>query len=224
MGISKNMQPPHGHLISEIQPDWPGRLTEPCRLRFWEIEDFFKCPVIGWCLDIAEQREILRKEGICIKGNSDFETHALVVESLESENPLSRKIDRRLNRKYKKEMGKSTEQAPSSNRHPEQSLPLDLSRMHILIVGGLPKMEFLYRRLIEENGGIFDYHNGQVRGGTKELEHQVIRADVVLCPIDHNSHAAALAAKRFGKKHGKPVRMLPNSSLSTISQALQAVF
>jgi hypothetical protein len=43
---------------------------------------------------------------VCIKGNSDFEIHALVVESLESENPLSRKMDRWLNRKYKKEMRK----------------------------------------------------------------------------------------------------------------------
>jgi len=71
---------------------------------------------------------------------------------------------------------------------------------------------------------MFQYHDGQVRGGIKKLEHQVIRADMVLCPIDYNSHAAALAAKRFGKKHGKPVQMLPNSSLNTIYQALQAFF
>lgn len=76
------------------------------RLRFWEIEDFFQCPAIGWCLDIAEQREILRKERICIKDNPDFKSHALAVESIEDENTLSRKLYRRLNRKYKKEVKK----------------------------------------------------------------------------------------------------------------------
>jgi len=213
----------HGHLISEIAPDLSERLSGPPRLRFWEIEDFFKCPVIGWCLDIAEQREILRKEGICVKDKSDFEAHGLAVESLERENNISRKLDFWLNRKYKKELEKSIDQLSASSRHAEQFLPLDLSQMRILIVGGLPKMEFLYRRLIEENGGMFDYHDGHVRGGIREIEHQVRRADVVLCPVDYNSHAAALAVKRLGKKHRKPVRMLPSSSLSAISQALLAV-
>jgi len=74
------------------------------RLRFWEIEDFFKCPVIGWCLDIAEQKELLRKERISIKGKSNLEIHETLVKSLDDENPLSRRIDFWLNRKYQKKM------------------------------------------------------------------------------------------------------------------------
>jgi hypothetical protein len=50
------------------------------------------------------KREILRKEGICVKGKSDFEAHTLLVESLESENRISRRLDLRLNRKYTKEL------------------------------------------------------------------------------------------------------------------------
>jgi hypothetical protein len=174
MGISDNMHlTEHERLMSDMAPDLPESIGEPSRLRFWEIDASFKCPVIGWCLDIAEQRKILRKEGMCAKTD-----------------------------------------------HAEQFLPLDLSQIHILTVGGLPKMEGLYRRLIEDSGGMFEYHDGNVSGGIKDLEHQVRRADFILCPVDHNSHAASLAVKRLGKKHGKPVRMLSNSSLSTISQTV----
>jgi hypothetical protein len=82
MGISNNMQlTTHEHPMSEVAPDLTERLTGPPRLRFWEIDDSFKCPVVGWCLDMAEQREILRKEGICVKGKSDFEAHTLLVDS-----------------------------------------------------------------------------------------------------------------------------------------------
>jgi len=77
--------------------------------------------------------------------------------------------------------------------------------------------------LVEESGGMFDYHDGHVSGGIKQLEHQVRRADVVLCPIDYNSHAASLAVKKLGKKHRKPVKILSNSSLNSISQTLLAV-
>jgi DNA repair exonuclease SbcCD ATPase subunit len=409
MGIPNNMQiTTHEHLMNDMAPDLTARLAGPPRLRSWEIDASFKCPVIGWCLDIAEQREILRKEGICVKDKSDFEAHGLLVESLMDENHISRRLDFWLNRKYKKELkkfsalaqgefieqweaslkrgeiegilwvavtkadlsreartrifgdvhmemhvraaqiGKERQrfdkekersgilsrklkeanrrtktvrrenerlqeelskksrlyddlarkncelgkkllrrskestissltkkhealqeqgqkyvekissletklrnlqtrrrnllvklnkqrqinflilkelekplgQLSASSRHAEQSLPLDLSQMRILIVGGLPKMELLYRRLIEESGGMFDYHDGHMRGGIKELDHQVRRADVVLCSIDYNSHAASLAVKRLGKKHGKSIRMLSNSSLSAISQAL----
>ena len=37
-----------------------GDLTNPLPLRFWEIDHFFKCPAVGTCLDIAEQKQILK--------------------------------------------------------------------------------------------------------------------------------------------------------------------
>ena len=68
------------YLSSEIAPDWRA-IEEPLRLRFWEIDDSFKCPVIGTCLDITEQRQILKKEGISVKNKSDFEIHEIIVGS-----------------------------------------------------------------------------------------------------------------------------------------------
>jgi hypothetical protein len=395
------------YLSSEIASD-RGAIGEPCRLKPWEINDSLKCPVIGTCLDISEQKQILKKEGISVKNESDFEIHEIIVGSSESEDRLSRRIDSWLNRKFKKEitafskleenefihlwksrlkdgkiegilwvaatrsdlsskamrvifgdihmemhlnarknrekrqnlnyqeeknhiltqrlkeatrtkkiltrenerlkkelsklyrvsallekekkelewklseiqedslvaslqtenhvllakakelsgdirnyqkqvktivnqnnkLSSTLEKQCEMNGHlrremkrinthgaalnrPVETCPsFDLSQKRILIVGGISKMESLYRQLIEENGGIFEYHDGYMKGGTKGLENQLRRADVVLCPINYNSHAASLAAKRLCKKYNKPFRVLASSSLSTISKVL----
>ena len=63
MGISHDMQhTTKEHLIIQITPDLDAMFLEDARLRSWEIDMSFRCLVIGWCLDIEEQREILRKE------------------------------------------------------------------------------------------------------------------------------------------------------------------
>jgi len=379
------------------------------RLRFWEIEGFFKCPVIGWCFDIAEQKEVLRKEGISIKGRSNLQVHEILVKSLDDENPLSRRIDFWLNRKYQKEINElssleqgefikrweaslerdemdgilwvavtkadlsaevrrsifgdvhmemhvrakqidnerqkldqerkrneslleSAKEASRMNKilkreneglrnelaiacrlsdtlqrqnqelekelakgnensvivslqkenaqlraerdgnlkqlsvyqgelrtlenrnnkllsklkkleqirfqrsnelessikqiqgssPPDPASSIDLSKMCVLVVGGLPKMEALYRRLIERNRGIFEYHDGRMSMGPKDLVNQVRRADLVLCCIDHSSHTSALVVRKLCKKYQKPFQMLINSSLNNIFLALLA--
>lgn len=96
----------------------------------------------------------------------------------------------------------------------------NLCQKRILIVGGIARMESQYRRLIEEGGGVLEYHEGNMKGGTRQLENSLRRADIVLCPVNCNSHAACSMVKNLGKKHKKPVHMLPNFSLSAISRAL----
>ena len=404
------------HLVADDQlmgllvPEPQLSLNHHTRLRIWEIQERFKCPVIGWCFDITEQKEVLRKEGISTKDKSNFEIHEIVVESLGEENHLSRRIDSWLNRKYQKEIkelsalkqeefiqhwnasikkgevegilwvavtktdlsteveksifgdmhmemhvrakqignerqrlnqeGKRNEiltesvrevsrtnkvlkreneglknelailcrlsdtlrgqnqelenelskvnendfiaslqrenvelraerdgilkqisvyegelrklqnqnnkllfklkkqsqtrirrsnesespihqNAGSSLHDPVSSL--DLSQRCVLLVGGLPPMESLYRQLIEGNKGIFEYHDGRMNAGAKELAGQVRRADLVLCCIDHSSHTAALVVKKLCKKYKKPFQMLLNSSLNNIFLALLAV-
>jgi hypothetical protein len=54
-------------------------------LRFWEIDHFFKCPVVGMCLTLSEQKQLLKKSGIPAKKKSPFEIHETLVASLESE-------------------------------------------------------------------------------------------------------------------------------------------
>ncbi|MCD4805265.1 MAG: DUF2325 domain-containing protein [Desulfobacterales bacterium] len=53
------------------------------------------------------------------------------------------------------------------------------------------------------------------------MEGLVRRSDMVLCPVNCNSHNACLCVKKLCKKYCKPVQMLPSSSSSSISQALK---
>ncbi len=103
-----------------------------------------------------------------------------------------------------------------------QSCPsFDLCKKRVLIVGGISRMESLYRQVVERSGGIFEYHDGHVRGGVSKLECSLRRADIVLCPVNCNSHAACTIVKQPGKKHHKPVQMLSGSGLNAIFQGIR---
>lgn len=95
-----------------------------------------------------------------------------------------------------------------------------LCEKRVLIVGGIERMEKAYRKFIEERGGIFEYHAGHMKSGGKALENSVQRADLVLCPVNCNSHGACLKVKSLGKKYNKPVHMLSNFSLSTLARTM----
>lgn len=103
----------------------------------------------------------------------------------------------------------------------ENCAAFDLCKKRVLIVGGIARMETLYRQLIESSGGVFEYHEGHMKGGSKELESSLKRSDIVLCPVNRNSHAACTMVKNLGKKHNKPVHMLPNFSLNIVSQVIR---
>lgn len=99
----------------------------------------------------------------------------------------------------------------------------DLCQKRILIVGGIERMESAYRKLVEDRGGILEYHAGHMKSGGKALENSVQRADLVLCPVNCNSHGACLMVKNLGKKYKKPVHMLPNFSLSTLARTVEEI-
>ena len=377
-------------------------------LKFWEIDPFFKCPVVGICLTLSEQKQVLKKAGISPKGKSPFEIHEILVGCSEKENRVSKQMERLVHRKFRaeitpllelnekvfmghwascfyggtfagvfwaaairpdlsdeargrifgdihmsmhenvehsarfkrqltlyreeaakmsakareaarsrktlqkenaklrkdqedlcnrmaadeKEMVRLTEALSStkaaagtdnlerdikrldgnladlmetikekdrqladfekknrrlsealvkqkgvsaslqkevemliqgafrSNRCDETCPSYDLCQRRVLMVGGLTKIKSLYRQVIEAKNGIFEYHDGYMQNGTKNLEHRVRRADVVLCPVNCNSHAACALVKKLGKKHKKPVRLLASSSLNAIGEAI----
>lgn len=111
-------------------------------------------------------------------------------------------------------------QALCMDRCDETCPSYDLCQKRILIVGGMTRMEKLFRELIEGRGGKFEYHNGCLKGGRKQLEASLKRADVILCPINCNSHSACTAVKTMAKKHNKAFHMLENSSVNTVSEVL----
>lgn len=169
-----------------------------------------------------EQKNRLLKMNLeKLSGRIQQKQHQVV--SLQEKNMrLSTKLDRQrdLNRHFNTRMHDIIQDSCDSN-HCDASCPaFDLCEKRILIVGGITRMESLYRDLIESCGGIFEYHDGYMKKGAKKLESRFRRADIVLCPVSCNSHAACLLVKNLGKKHNKPVHMLPNSSLSTVSRAI----
>ncbi|MCD6224985.1 MAG: DUF2325 domain-containing protein [Deltaproteobacteria bacterium] len=95
-----------------------------------------------------------------------------------------------------------------------------LCSKRILIVGGITKIKHLYKQLVESSGGEFDYHDGYMNNGKINIEARVMRADLVICPVNCNSHTACERVKKLCRKFGRPVKMLSNSSLSSISDAL----
>jgi len=76
--------------------------TERGRLKIWEIDNCFKCPIVGTCVTLAEQKHLLKKAGVCLKKKSPFDIHEILVASCEGENRLSRKFDAMLERKFGK--------------------------------------------------------------------------------------------------------------------------
>jgi hypothetical protein len=96
----------------------------------------------------------------------------------------------------------------------------DLCEKRVLIVGGIERMEKSYREFVEKRGGTLEYHSGHMKSGGKALERSVQRADLVLCPVNCNSHGACIMVKNLGKKYRKPVQMLKNYSLSAIARAV----
>jgi hypothetical protein len=95
-----------------------------------------------------------------------------------------------------------------------------LCSKRILIVGGITKIKHLYKQLVESSGGEFDYHDGYMNNGKINIEARVMRADLVICPVNCNSHVACEKVKKLCRKFDRPVKMLANSSLSSISDAL----
>lgn len=90
----------------------------------------------------------------------------------------------------------------------------------VLFVGGLETLRPHYQNLVESGGGEFKHVDGSSGSSQRALQPMVSWADVVLCPIDFNSHRACLNVKALCKKMQKPYHILANSSMSHISRVL----
>lgn len=175
---------------------------------------------------------MMELEARCRQMEAELREKAGQIQSLKQENTrlchrcesLSEELDRF---KFAREHWKNEMRAglcSMMESHPcdDHCPAFGLCRKRVLIVGGIARMESLYRKLIEDEGGRLEYHDGSVKGGSRKLEGSLKRADIVLCPVNCNSHAACALVKRLGKKHKKPVHMMANFSLSAVSQMLGA--
>jgi hypothetical protein len=207
--------------LQKAQADLTGRLAdsekEQVRLKN-ELEELKRCHS---GLRFERQNAELKAD---LKGLSrEMREKEGQIVVLRAENSmLSSEIDRQrgLSERFQKEARELVKAMVAQKRCDATCPSFDLCKRRVLIVGGLTKMEALYRQMIEDGGGIFEYHDGYVRNGLRNLENRLRRADIVLCPTSCNSHAACSLVKSLGKKHNKPVCILVSSSLSAMAQAL----
>ena len=114
-----------------------------------------------------------------------------------------------------------TMDCPNENSCIKEACPqYKLCAKRIFMIGGITKMKSFYRDVIENAGGEFDYHDGYLKSSKAHLEARVKRCDMVVCPVNCNSHNACLRVKKLCNKHNKTVKFLHSSSLSAVSQAL----
>jgi hypothetical protein len=168
----------------------------------------------------AENQELKNKIEELSGVIKDYQQEIQTMEYLNAKLLSKYNREKEINGHLRKQEAAFMQQITASIQSDNDHSAFDLGFKRVLIVGGMTKLETLYRELIEEKEGIFEYHDGYMNGGSTGLENKVKRADVVLCPVNCNSHNACSMVKRLSKKHERPVYMLSSSSLSSISQAL----
>lgn len=85
-------------LSPALPPQGGGRRTT--RLKLWDLEEKYHCPVVGTCLTLAELEKLARKTGY---GGKRFEPYALHVEAVSlslDRNAASEAMQKTLERKY----------------------------------------------------------------------------------------------------------------------------
>ncbi|WP_022665432.1 DUF2325 domain-containing protein [Desulfospira joergensenii] len=95
-----------------------------------------------------------------------------------------------------------------------------LCARRIFMIGGITKMKAYYKDIVEKAGGEFDYHDGYMKNANTDLEAKVKKSDLVLCPVNCNSHTACTQVKKLCNLHNTPLKILSSSSLSAVSQAV----
>lgn len=111
-------------------------------------------------------------------------------------------------------------QAQNSGCRKEACSQYQLCARRIFMIGGITKMKAFYKDIIEKAGGKFEYHDGYIKGAGINIESRVKRSDLVLCPVNCNSHNACIKVKKLCNQHKTPLKILSSSSLSAVSQAV----
>ncbi len=84
----------------------PGAINSIIFNPIWKICSNLKCSIVGVCLTIAEQRRILKKEGLSFKREVSLQVHEIVMGYLDKENKVSAKVDLFIKHKYRKDISK----------------------------------------------------------------------------------------------------------------------
>ena len=100
-------------------------------------------------------------------------------------------------------------------------LPLHLEGRRVALVGGIESLECHYRQVVESVGGNFSRHDGDNGGSARGLQECILGADLVVCPVEVNSHNAAKAVKRMCKECGVPCCFPRTASITGLRKAME---
>ena len=172
---------------------------------------------------IEQENQMLKKqteEFMVTAGEKDRQMASLQEKNCRLFSEIAQQQE--INRRVTSEAEQILREIIDANRCNPGCPSFDLCKKRVLIVGGIKRMACLYRELIESKGGIFEYHDGYMKNGVRDLESRLKRADIILCPVNCNSHAACTLVKQLGKKYQKPVQMLSGFGLNKIIKNIQA--
>ncbi len=62
-------------------------------MNIWEIENHFKCPVVGAILSVEKHKSILKKCGYKVKSMKSYEYHQQIMTKLDDANNVSIKVN-----------------------------------------------------------------------------------------------------------------------------------
>jgi hypothetical protein len=166
-----------------------------------QIENLNQC-----CEQFKEQRDAILSKNYALD-----EKLAKCNQEIRSQNSIIKQLKEELRDLLRNSSGECTNDTCPN---------FDLCGKRVLIVGGLSKINSMYRQIVTEHNGQFEYHDGYRCGYATSLQASIEHSDIILCPVDVNSHSACLTVKKHCKAAGKGFQMLRKSSLSSIKSAL----
>jgi Uncharacterized protein conserved in bacteria (DUF2325) len=99
--------------------------------------------------------------------------------------------------------------------------PQTLQGKKIALIGGLDGAAAHYEHIIAAFGGDCLLHTGNQ--GQKKLVDVIKQADIVFCPVDCNSHMAAVTTKKLCRRLHKSCYFLRSSGLSHLKEMLREI-
>jgi hypothetical protein len=99
--------------------------------------------------------------------------------------------------------------------------PCSLDNLRVAVVGGLDRLEPHYRRIVENLGAQFCFHNGDCHGGSRPLKNVVCQSDIIMFITRVNSHSALHVVKGLCRKTGKRFTVLRETSPHALAKALR---
>ena len=99
----------------------------------------------------------------------------------------------------------------------------NISNKRILYVGGINSTVVKCRKVVEDNGGIFEHHDGGLENAKSRLPRMLMQADFIFSPVDNVSHGASYMIKKICKQYNKNYVFLRSSGLSSFIKEMSEI-